>query len=100
MMQGDEPAAESIFGGMVHPTHAEESVMQLQLNLDRLMLGYVMSAALFCIALALAAKDMHSTSGLEDTGWAGLATIVIPLGMSFVTFLITEVIQQLASREK
>lgn len=74
--------------------------MQFEINLDRLMLGYAMSAALFCIALALAAKAMHSASGAEATGWAGLATIVIPLGMSFVAFLITEVIQQLASKDK
>ena len=74
--------------------------MQLQINLDRLMLGYAMSAALFCIALALAAKAMQSASGVEATGWAGLSTIVIPLGMSFVTFLITEALQQLASKDK
>ena len=75
--------------------------MQFQINLDRLMLGYAMSAALFCIALALAARAMHAESGglsdVEAVGWAGLSTIVMPLGMSFVAFLITEVIQQLAS---
>lgn len=72
--------------------------MQFEIKLNRLMVGYAMSATLFCIALALAAKAMHATSGFEDRGWAGLATIVIPLGMSFVAFLITEVLQQLASR--
>ena len=78
--------------------------MQFQIKVDRLMLGYAMSATLFCIALALAARAMHAESGglsgVEAVGWSGLSTIVIPLGMSFVAFLITEVIQQLASRNE
>ena len=71
--------------------------MQFNIRLDVISIGYAMSATLFCIALALTARAMHSASGFEEVGWIGLATITMPLGMSFISFLVTEVIRVLNS---
>ena len=72
--------------------------MQLNVKLDTIIVGYAMSATVFCIGLALSARAMHQASG--DSAWIGLSTIMFPLGMSFVIFLVTEGVKALQSGEE
>ena len=69
--------------------------MQIDIKLDTTIVGYAMSATMFCIGLAMSARAMHQASG--DTAWVGLSTIVFPLGLSFVIFIVTEGVRALQS---
>lgn len=69
--------------------------MQINLKLDTTVIGYAMSATIFCIGLALSARVMHQAPG--DTAWAGLSTMVFPLGISYLTLMVTEGIRTLQS---
>ena len=62
---------------------------------DVVLAGRLMAFIVFSMGLALMARVIVNINEWEEIGWAAISTLIIPLGMACLLFMVTEIVRTL-----